>query len=198
MATDAADTDPRRARRGTRLNIGADSSGSRGPTTAEDAQTSDPFESGESVPITPTRKRRGKSDIASAKGAADLLVGSIETLAYMRYRRKESRMTPDERAMAIEGLSKSVQVLPADVVSQISSLSAPVMALFGFMLYVVRLGEMENAYRAEKRDARITRQVDSILANQPSPEPVYPTNQQPDVNGFVVPPKDLLQSLQES
>jgi hypothetical protein len=124
-----------------------------------------------------------------------MLIGGIETLAYARYRTRDARMTPDERAMTLEGLSKSTTVLPAEVVSQISSLSAPVMACCGFVLYFMRLGEMEQRHRANKRDDQLSAQAGPLLASQA----VYPTPEGAIVetpNGFV-PTKNLLQNLQE-
>jgi hypothetical protein len=119
----------------------------------------------------------------------------VETLAFARYRSPDAAMQPAERKMAVDGLTNSVRVLPAEVVSQISSLSAPVMACFGFALYFIRLGELEQRYRANKRDQHVSAQTDDILAGMP---PYTAPAGEPDANGFVVPPKDLIRGLQEN
>lgn len=198
MAEGASDIEydnPRR-RRGTRFSIGepgASNDRSAGSPPNQGAETTAEFET--SIPVTPTKRgRKSKANATAAKGAADMMIGCMESLAYARYRRPDARMTPDERNMALEGLAESVKVLPSDVVDQISSLSAPVMACMGFALYAVRLGEMESAHRANKRDNAISRNVDEILAQQPQQEYVP---DQTGANGFGIPSKDFISSLQE-
>lgn len=194
-----------RRRRGTSFTIGGNprsdrtgSSGQTDPAVEESAQT---FEFRDDAASSPTvkRGRRPKADLTAAKGSAELLIGCVETIAYGRYRRPDAFMAPVERKMAVDGLAQSVKVLPADVVAQISSLSAPVMACFGFALYFMRLGELEQRHRAERRDERVSAGADDILSRQP----VYPTEEygnppSPNGSGPSVPPLDLIRGLQES
>ena len=123
-----------------------------------------------------------------------MMIGVIETFAYQRYRTPDARMTPDERRMALEGLSKSVSVLPASIVNQVSGLSAPVMCLMGFMLYANRLGELEARRRANRREETVSAQAEQWLSEQP---PVDYTHGPVDANGFAAPSKSLLNDLQE-
>lgn len=185
-----------RGRRGARFVIadGGDSVGNRGPGSADSSEQTAAFEGGmgEVVPLKGRRGRRPKADVTAARGAADMAIGIVETLAYSRYRTPEARMNPTERKMALDGVADSMKVLPQDVVNQISALSAPVMAIMGFGLYFVRLGEMEQRLRAERRDQRISESVDTILASQPN-EP----SGQDSANGYVVPPKSYIQGMQE-
>ncbi len=124
-----------------------------------------------------------------------MMIGCIETFAYARYRTPEARMAPEERRMALEGLANSVKVLPASVVGQISSLSAPVMCLMGFMLYANRLGELESRRRANRKEDTVSAQAEQWLSQQPT-NGEY--NHGPvDANGFAAPSKALLNDLQE-
>jgi len=191
-------SEPRR-RRGTRFSIGefsgnSDRSAGQGDSPAQ-SSSENPIEFGETVSVTRPSRRGRKPDITAAKGAADMMIGVIETFAYSRYRTPEARMTPDERKMALEGLAQSVKVLPADVVGQISNLSAPVMCLMGFILYANRLGELESRRRANKRDQAISEQASEWLANQPPPAEY--AHGPVDQNGFAAPSKSLLNDLQE-
>jgi hypothetical protein len=123
------------------------------------------------------------------------MIGCVETLAYARYRRPDAFMNPTERKMAVDGMANSVKVLPPEVVAQISSLSAPVMACFGFTLYFMRLGELERQHRANRRDDQVSASAEDILAQQPpfQPEPNYNNGTAPSP-----PPVDVIRSLQEN
>lgn len=191
-------SEPRR-RRGTRFSIGesigdSDRSTGQGDSTAQ-SQTAYADQSGEPVSVSRPSRRGRKPDITAAKGAADMMIGVIETFAYSRYRTPDARMTPDERKMALEGLAQSVKVLPAEIVGQISNLSAPVMCLMGFILYANRLGELESRRRANKRDEAISEQANEWLANQQTPTDY--AHGPVDANGFAAPSKTLLNDLQE-
>lgn len=124
-----------------------------------------------------------------------MMIGCIETFAYARYRTPDARMAPDERRMALEGLANSVKVLPGQVVDQISSLSAPVMCLMGFMLYANRLGEMEAKRRANRREDTVSAQAEEWLSQQPN-SGEYQHGPVAD-NGFRAPDKNMLTDLQE-
>ena len=193
------ESDVKRRRGGTRFTIGGTIDGGNGDSSSGQGTSpeSETPQSGGTWDDSPSSVRRvGRkpkaSDIAAAKGAADLLIGTVETIAYARYRTPDARMTKTERDMAVTGLAKSAEVLPTEVVKQVSALSAPVMACMGFALYFLRLGEMEQRLRAERQSKTVADQAEEFLANQP----VYPT---PTVseNGTYAPPKSFLQNLQE-
>jgi hypothetical protein len=189
--------EPRRRRGGTRFVIGTGGIGGSGdpgsgsPAPPESASENESATwSNSEAPVSRVTRRK-KTDIAAAKGAADLIIGTMETLAYARYRTHESRMTKDEREMTLTGLSKSVEVLPADVVKQVSSLSAPVMACMGLALYFLRLGEMEQRLRANRKDQTTSQRAEEYLASYPA-DPQTVTE-----NGTYVPPKSMVQDLME-
>lgn len=189
-------SEPRR-RRGTRFTIGesaGNSDRSAGPSASGEQETTGEVGFQETVQVERPTKRGRKPDITAAKGAADMMIGCIETFAYARYRTTEARMAPEERRMALEGLAKSVTVLPAHVVGQISSLSAPVMCLMGFLLYANRLGELEARRRANRKEDTVSAQAEQWLNEQPNPE--YQHGPVAD-NGFRAPDKTMLSDLQE-
>lgn len=191
-------TDSPRRRRGTRFSIGEsarDNHRSAGPSTESESEAASAFESGESVSVTPPTRRGRKTDLTAAKGAADMMIGCIETFAYARYRTTEARMAPEERRMALEGLANSVKVLPAHVVGQISSLSAPVMCLMGFLLYANRLGELEARRRANRKEDTVSAQAEQWLNDQ-QPAADYQHGPLAE-NGFRAPDKTMLSDLQE-
>lgn len=194
---ESTSSEPRR-RRGTRFTIGESSGNSdrsRGPSDDSEQTSTYAPESGETVSVDPPKRRGKKPDITAARGAADMMIGCIETFAYARYRTTEARMSTEERRMALEGLANSVKVLPATVVGQISSLSAPVMCLMGFMLYANRLGELEARRKANRRDTTVSAQAEQWLSNQ---QPTTEYQHGPvDENGFAVPSKTMLSDLQE-
>jgi hypothetical protein len=191
-------SEPRR-RRGTRFTIGESSGNDNrgtGQTASQGEETPQTFESVETVSVAAPTRRGRKPDLTAAKGAADMMIGCVETFAYARYRTPEARMAPEERRMALEGLANSVKVLPAHVVGQISSLSAPVMCLMGFLLYANRLGELEARRRANRREDTVSSQAEEWLNQQPQPQPEYRHGPVAD-NGFRAPAKDMLSDLQE-
>lgn len=226
MATQSADDESPRVRRGTRVSIGpADPPRSRDSAGPSDATTEGAAEgqnqSGGSVQfptVTPPRRGRLRSDGGKkvapreAQGAADMVCGVVETLGRLRYG-PPAAMSADERTMISTGLKDSMASLPADVVKQVADISAPVMAATGLLLYFYRLAQLETRKRANSaEDARAAavKSAERIMATPPASAPApAPTSSTPPggTNGTLthqstgqlggIPAKDVILNMQE-
>lgn len=201
-----------RVRRGTRIYIGGVDPGSRQGASETDGTASGDSESGNDSPQTfqldpPKRGRRAKASKQSAKSAADLCVGLLETAGRFRYGPARGSMTNDERGMIIEGMSGTMASLPAEITQRISELSAPVMMLTGILMYGYRMAHNERALqqsRAAEENASAVLAAQRITQprredNRPTP-PVSSNgvNTMPGgITGGIPPTKDEILDLIE-
>lgn len=159
-----------------RYSIGGNATRDRSPgqSASETENVADTDSPGESV-FTPLRrvvrgaKARQKASKEAAKGAADMLVGVVQTLGIMRYG-VDGKMTAQEHTMMSEGLTGSLVSLPLEVTQQVCALSAPVMAGFGFLIYATRLSTIEARRRQDREHvqaANAVYQAEQIVQQEP-------------------------------
>ena len=168
------DAEPKRRFTGTRFVIGSDGDSggdtARIPTETSASRTND-NRPDPSVSRVGRRKNTRKADDKLTAMASETVVGALEAFSVMRYGARselgnDGRLTPPERKMMSEGIKGSLASLPAEVSDQISSMSAPLMALMGFMHYLVRASNLERRLQAEKAEARRAATASAVMQAQ--------------------------------
>lgn len=169
---------------GTRFNIGSgprDSRGSTATSSGDANQSQNNGESGEAVRSGVSRGRAKSSkrtSLAEAKGAADMITGCIESLGVMRYGVEHGRMIPQERSAIGNGLTSSLQSLPASVSAEVARLSGPVMAAVGLILYAGRMANNERVLKAAKSEAGAIYQAEQVMRNHAQQNPTTAPRQE--------------------